>query len=213
VVASEFTVDRVLSPTAVVLTHVVKESAEETVVDLWDEFDSLSQSFYAAGSSVGPEVHYERMSWMIYRVLATRIDTPGQSSCFGFRHTVGDGEELATTSMLHPIAWAQVPGYPDYDEELGNAEFTIAMQSPGAAATMVYSAQRRVGQSGDTVQIPLGKFAGSEVEIRFCASLLPRSRSASIHTVAGWAEPRIVRPEQLVGAHADLSAPSERARR
>jgi len=193
-VATRFVVARVLSPTAIVLTRAdVDAPTDATVVDLWADSDGLSQFTLGAQPGAAELPRYERTSWMMYRVLATKIARRAQAACFAFHHTVREGDALVTTAMLDPIAWAQVRGYPDYIRDLSGAAFTITVNRPNMPETPVYAAERRVGRAADPVRIPLSAFTGSRVEIRFCAALPPVGRSDSAHTLAGWAEPRIVR--------------------
>ena len=46
---------------------------------------------------------------------------------------------------------------------------------------------------GDEVRLPLERFAGDNVELRFCVALPPSAPSDASYTLAGFVEPRVVR--------------------
>ena len=194
--ADGFRVKRVLNPTAVVLVRreggTVPE--ETTVADLWDQFGQLEQSTLGpGGTEPGATAPYQRTSWIYYRVASTKVTQRGVAHCFQRRVSVEPDETLVTTAMLDPIAWAQVPGDPDYSPDLNGALLVISAGNDDESLAPLYAVERHIGEVGDEVRLPLDRFAGDNMELRFCVALPPSAPSDASYTLAGFVEPRVVR--------------------
>jgi len=196
--SSNFHLTQVISPTALALKPWrAPAPSDVTVVDLWDNFGDLRLEWRSAPQlapqPADPPHRAERISWMMYRVVASIVYERDVWSCFAVSHTVRSGEAIATTPMLDPLTWAPTPGDPGFKPETTGAAFEIAIGEPSTAGETVYTGERALGTPPEPIRVPLDAFAGRQVEIRFCAAAAPGSRPGPVYAPAGWAEPRIVR--------------------
>ncbi len=194
--ATDFEVERVLSPRAIVLTR--RDPAPdrlETRVDFWSEFNPTA--YPAIDEDLDKQVpkawprSIERTTWLMYRVIATPLDIDRESACVGVRHSVETGDRLAFRPAFHPGSWSGAllapPGLP--------VRFRIEIRTPFKTPRIVYESEQIANPMGDEREIDLAPWTGKNIGVRFCAELvLPEEDpSPKTYLAVGWAEPRIVR--------------------
>lgn len=206
--SSHFRVTDVIGPGAVVLKPTAEAPpADMIVVDLYDDFDRQRTQCRVGDPATSrladrPCASVERTSWMMYRVIAATARARGVWNCFTMAHHVTAGEAIATTPMLNPITWVQRRGDPDFRPGSSGAAFavTVTVSAPLMPPQTVYADERPAGKPGEPIRISLDRYAGLEVEMRFCAGVPATAPSGPALALAGWVEPRIVRPVEAGGA-------------
>jgi hypothetical protein len=192
--ASDFRIDGVLGPSAIILRrHPDGTRPETTVVDLWNQFDTLQivpgDGEQPAPRRVGHPGSIERTSWMMYRVISATVDAAGPHTCFTTTHAVRHGDAITFTPMLHPGTWSPALRNPT----TGGARFDISIRQGDRSAERIYSIVQTPGPPGTPGRVSLDRYAGGSLEIRFCTALPDQTVSQLERARAGWAELRLVR--------------------
>jgi hypothetical protein len=177
VLADRFEIARILSPTAIVLEPRARIAQRATVVDIAGSFDRISTR--ARGGRV------RATSWIVYPVVTTVLERKDRATCFTYPHRVSTGEILSARPMFKHEAWTRR----HWRTAARRARFEIAALRDGSAEEL-YAADRTAGPPGAPVEVSLERYAGSLVELRFCAR---RLRGIGGKATVGWADPRILR--------------------
>ena len=198
VLATDFRAVQSLGPTAIVLKpHHQERHEDETVVDLWNDRSGLLGSVefdeQPTRASASP-LPIEGANWMMYRVLAVSLRERKLSKCIVLTHAVGPLESVSTIPLLNPQTWSREDDEPEFLRHASGAVFrvTVHSQSGGGDETL-YAAEQHLGVPPEKLRLPLDRFVGQQVEIRFCAALPAEAPPGPRVALAGWAEPRIVR--------------------
>jgi len=172
-----FGIERVLSPTAIVMARrPAKPDGGEEVVDL----------FEAAPRSM-------RRRWLVYHVLslepASRTDG---EICFRYSHEAAPDEEIRAQPMFDPRIWAS-----DYRgiwfPHPSPARLRISIRDEFGEEHELYRARLEAGLPPGRLFLPLRSFRGA-IEIAFCAAPEdPVASGSDLYMPVGFAEPRIIR--------------------
>ncbi len=185
VLGLRFRGERELSDAAIVLRKIRGHPAP-LVVDFWSEapggeIEPARQTYIWSDEMAASAPPTVRDHWMVYRVVSMRVPEPEVERCFARRHCVRAGETLRAMPATHPEGWGLPTGK--------KVAFRISIAGEGGTET-AFSGARASNRVPSTVDIPLDRFAGECVEIRFCAAALEQGVARGL---AGWAEPRVER--------------------
>jgi hypothetical protein len=145
-----------------------------------------SSSLLGAGSEA-PGVRAEH--WLFHRVWASELEAGGRR-CVEAPWRVADGDRVVASAMAHPSLWGA-----------GSAaalDFELAAAEPGRSAALARRARLVPHTGPERLELALALPPGSDVVLRFCASLAPGAPGAPL--AAGWGEPRVERAATPAGA-------------
>lgn len=187
ILAANFRVTEILSHDTVVLRPAPARRFGAARLDLWSRFEDLRRE---AGASPAAGA-LERTSWLMYRVIALRLDPAHPRACFSLAHLVAPNDAVVGLPMSHPDRW--VPR--EADSAAGDLKLAIAVSAGSGPAETIYSRVASSARPGDWIQLRLDAYAGKPVEIQFCASVAEGALQ-QLPVQVGWAELRIVESAQ-----------------
>lgn len=174
--ARAFGVERILGWGAFVLAPR-PEPTEAASIDLVDRVRPAPEA----------EAGVARRSWMMYRVLAARLDARSGPVCFDLSHEVRRGDVVAFLPMLHPDTW----WWEQADPGRTRARFEVRARSAGGPELRVYDEE--IGAKPPVhARAALDARGEGRTELRFCVSRAGAGPGATALS-AGWGELRISR--------------------
>jgi 4-amino-4-deoxy-L-arabinose transferase-like glycosyltransferase len=185
--AETFQAAELLSPTACLLRPAGGSSdTKATKVDLWDELGSPDQSFQGRWPPDW-QTDFERVRWMVYRVVAQKHARPKREYCFEHSLSVGTDDSLQAIPIFHPETWASA-----FNPGVQAAEFRIQAIEDGGRTVELYAGRAVPAIPRQPLRVPLDRFRGRRIRVRFCTELDASDDLRSDHPLVGWAEPRVV---------------------
>lgn len=152
---------------------------EEVVLDVWERLGTPE----AAGAEEPPE----RTSWLIYRVLATRIRALHPPSCFRIPHRITSGESVSAV-LLSPRDFG-----PRSDELDSSVVFRVRVLEPGSEPRTLSELHVSRRSLPRWSHVPLGEGTGEGSELEFCMQLIGKDAWSEGEIRVGWGELQIVR--------------------
>jgi hypothetical protein len=174
--AREFGVERILGRGALVLAPRL-QPAEAASLDLVDRVRPAPEA----------ESGVARRSWMMYRVLAARLDAQHGPVCFDLSHEVRRGDVVAFVPMLHPDTW----WWERADPGRTRARFEVRARGAGGAELRVYD-EEIAAEPPVHARAALDALPDGRTGLRFCVSRAGAGPGATTLS-AGWGELRISR--------------------
>ncbi len=179
---SEFSFERALSDTAVVLRRG-RDVPLERVVDLWEggAIGSIEpvRVAYTLGRTERENPPLQRDHWVVYRTVSLDVSVAGKERCFLRHHCVAPGEAVAAWVSGHPEGWGLPAGK--------RIHFELRLGGPQPASRFSRTIETQVGPV--EVIVPLAAATGHCVDLHFCANA---EEAGVARGVAGWAEPQII---------------------